>query len=853
MNLAKRIYDLQCFQDSLNQIIQKSVKDIFPSVQSNQTLNLEKVDWNYLLSCASALAHSSDPDCQDAALRIAQCCLVDPDTSEDQNIAASIVFHKLTNKPAIDLAIEKKYLREDYSSKIPLPLAIENTKRDVEYTIFNKNEKEIYLNKFQKEFYEKARTLDHLSASAPTSSGKSFILNTFVFEQLMGNGVKNIVYIVPTRALINQVEQDFSEELLENDINNVYLSSVPQLAENYPVNESALFIFTQERLHWFLNENPDYKIDFLIIDEAHKINDGGRGILLQQKIEELVALFPNIKILFCSPFSKNPEVLLQGLPVNSKTGSMIAEYVAVNQNLIWVSKTKGTPREWSVSMCLKDKSLPLGKLEFEDILSETKKLPVFAYNLGSPDGGNMIYVNGQSDAENTSLELYDLVGEKLSSVGDAEIQELIALTKKIIHPQYSLAKVLERKIAFHYGNMPLVIRKEIERLYSEGHIRYLVCTSTLLEGVNLPARSIFIRKPKRGSKNKKQMTEADFWNLAGRAGRLKKEFQGNIICIDPEEWENKPIREKSKFFIKRAITEISENKEGLLEYIKQDTPRGSANDKFEYAFSYYFNKFLRNGNLQGEPLDAEYIKDLESECSRVREKIELPNDVIFRNPGISPLAQQDLLNYFKEYAEDTSKDIKNLIPTLPDAEDSAKNHYIHIIGRISKKLSSESSKLSYYHAILVVSWMRGFPLARIINNNAKYWKDERNLAQVIRETMTDIEEYVRFKFAKYSGCYIDILKFFLNSSHPDLLKDIPELNIWVEFGVSQRTQISLINLGFSRHTAIELSSYMHDRNLNTQESAKWLVENEISILELPEAVKKEVSKIKQNIIRKQLL
>ena len=30
------------------------------------------------------------------------------------------------------------------------------------------------------------------------------------------------------------------------------------------------------------------------------------------------------------------------------------------------------------------------------------------------------------------------------------------------------------------------------------------------------------------------MTEIDFWNLAGRAGRQGKEFQGNIICIDTE-------------------------------------------------------------------------------------------------------------------------------------------------------------------------------------------------------------------------------------------------------------------------------------------------------------------------------
>lgn len=49
--------------------------------------------------------------------------------------------------------------------------------------------------------------------------------------------------------------------------------------------------------------------------------------------------------------------------------------------------------------------------------------------------------------------------------------------------------------------MPLLIRTEIERLFSEGFIRYLICTSTLLEGVNLPAKSIIIRNPRRGKGN----------------------------------------------------------------------------------------------------------------------------------------------------------------------------------------------------------------------------------------------------------------------------------------------------------------------------------------------------------------
>ena len=69
--------------------------------------------------------------------------------------------------------------------------------------------------------------------------------------------------------------------------------------------KSNIFVFTQERLHWFLVNNSEthIPIDLLIIDEAHKIEDGNRGILLQQKLEELISENEHIKVYFSSPFT----------------------------------------------------------------------------------------------------------------------------------------------------------------------------------------------------------------------------------------------------------------------------------------------------------------------------------------------------------------------------------------------------------------------------------------------------------------------------------------------------------------------------------------------------------------------
>jgi len=638
MSLPNKIYDLESFQEEFLLLWKDSVQKLFPNILGEDSnLFSKSVDWNYLLTCASILAQSSEAKHQSAALRIAQNCLTDKETNEAQKVGATVIFDKLTNRQALELAVSREYLSKDYASKVPLPLIVEQTRRDIKQIIFTKDKKEYYLNKFQRIFYEKAEQIDHISASAPTSAGKSFVLNLFVLEKLRGSTSLNVVYIVPTRALITQVERDLSNALSESNLTNVYISSIPQVPKQVSNVQSRIFVFTQERLHWLLADNRDFKVDFLIIDEAQKIGDGGRGVLLQQKIEELVSQWPKLRILFCSAHTENPEILLTGLGANSSTQAIQADYVAVNQNLLRVSRVKGKSKEWIASLSAEKKQLELGSIVFGKPLSETEKLPVFSHRLGSPEGGNMIYVNGQADAENAAEYLYNLVGTQAEN-SDEEIEDLIALTKKVIHPEYSLCKVLKRGIAFHYGNMPQAVKNKIEDLFTSGKVKYLVCTSTLLEGVNLPAKSIFLRKPKRGKDT--PLSEDDFWNLAGRVGRLKHEFQGNIICIDPEEW-NVPT-EKKRFFIKRAVTEISKNNVAFIEYIKKGTPRSEINDEFEYVLSYYYNRFLKEGSLSNTPGDPEFLKELQAELKKIKGEINIPPEIIYRNPGISPLAQQNL-------------------------------------------------------------------------------------------------------------------------------------------------------------------------------------------------------------------
>ncbi len=107
-------------------------------------------------------------------------------------------------------------------------------------------------------------------------------------------------------------------------------------------------------------------------------------------------------------------------------------------------------------------------------------------------------------------------------------EKLINLAKDIrneVHNDCYLADLVMRGVAYHVGYLPGNIRLRIERSFEAGILRTIFCTSTLVEGVNLPVDNIFITSYKNGISN---MDEVEFRNLVGRVGRIRYNLYGNV-------------------------------------------------------------------------------------------------------------------------------------------------------------------------------------------------------------------------------------------------------------------------------------------------------------------------------------
>lgn len=847
-SIQQSLFENRRFQEIVRDVCKYSVTSQFKAALSNQP----QIQWdkNYLITAASLFASSSKGEHQDFALRVAHLILTHEETTEEQKTAATIILDDMANAPAIKLALQRRLISNDFKETVPFVIKARLTNNRLSSTINLQSQGDLRLTRFQYKFWESLDNASWVSVSAPTSAGKSFVITRWLLEHLPLPG-EATVYLVPTRALISQVERDL--KFLCKGRQDISIATLPTPDSVHP-NKRNLLILTQERLH-LLWTRIQIKIDHLVVDEAHKIGDNHRGVLLQHVIESIVDRFPNIGVTYISPMSENPEALLRDAPSETTTTHILAEDVTVNQNLIWVTQKRGKPKDWEMQLCHHGETIPIGdfKLPFEPD-PPSKRLPFVAYALRTSEGGNIIYANGAAESEKLSLQLYSLAGESTSETTKTELKNLSDLISEVVHEDYLLREVVKRGIAFHYGNMPLTIRSEIERLFSTGHINFLICTSTLIEGVNTACKTITVRGPRRG-KNKK-MTPEDFWNLAGRAGRLGREFQGNIICVDsnkPDLWEGgSPPRKRSHFKIKRTTDEVMNNVGELITYIKSNAPRSDASKRqdLEFTSTYFMICYKRFGSLSNiawaKHIDATAREYLEKTLAETWTKLAIPLEITERNPGINPIALQNLLDYFKTRTVVDGKPIEELLPPRASSDDAV-DLFTSVITRCANHLNAAlgpPGKRCYIIALLVTRWMRGYSLSRLITDRLQYLsrrKEEVDTNRVIREVLQDVEQIARFEAPRTISAYIDVLNYYLiTTGHFHLASELEDIALFMEVGTSIRTQLSLMNLGLSRATAIRLSEIIADDKLDTDDARKWLETSIWKSANLPVLMQQEV-------------
>lgn len=349
------------------------------------------------------------------------------------------------------------------------------------------------------------------------------------------------------------------------------------------------------------------------------------------------------------------------------------------------------------------------------------------------------------------------------------------------------------------------------------------------------------------------MEPHDFWNLAGRAGRWGNEFQGNIVCIDPDDttaWPNGvPIR--SRYPIKRESDAVLETGDGMADYLERraDTPLFELADvgRFEQVGAYLLSTYLRLGSIAQASFAKRHspntIAKIDEQLAALADKIEIGSGFAERHPGVSALGLQSLLEAFRAY----EKDVENLIPAPVESQDSY-DRFVTIMRRINEYLypAFMPDSLIPLYVVIVVQWLKGFSLAAMIRANIDYHNRHGRkfvLPKLIRQTMEHVEQVARFKAPKYLSAYMDMLHLhFREIGREDLIDTDLDIGTQLEFGVSTRTLLSLMEMGLSRMSAVSLYEKIARDNLTKEECMKWIRErdDQFDIMDIPAIIVREI-------------
>ena len=443
----------------LEEGIQSDLKHVSQMTAVTEIDNLEpsvdpvalaaEIDWDRLILAGSILARSEQRGHQEAALRIATGALtIDNDVATRD--AAAVVLGKLANHRAVELGEIRKCILPELDDRLGVTLRLEAQRRRLENSVLvHSTGEQLPVNSFQRNFWSLANSQDTwLSASAPTASGKTFLVSKWLVDAVGRGLAKVVIYLAPTRALVSEVEGSLSEAL-SND-SSIEVTSLP-LREKYlsamSAGKRAVFVLTQERVHLLANAlDEQITVDLLVVDEAHKIGDNQRGVVLQDAVERLTRANPAMRAVFVSPATQNPEELLMDVPEGTSRLAITSDSPTILQNVIFAEQVPRKPKEWALRLRLEENLIELGILKLKSKPMGLKKRLAFIAAAAGKRGGTLVYANGAAEAEEIALLISQLV--EAEAEPDEDLNDLGDLIRRCVHRQYQLATVVEKGVGF---------------------------------------------------------------------------------------------------------------------------------------------------------------------------------------------------------------------------------------------------------------------------------------------------------------------------------------------------------------------------------------------------------------------
>jgi len=425
----------------------------------------------------------------------------------------------------------------------------------------------------------------------PTSAGKSLLAE---FNMLVTKALRQdakIIYIVPSRALVNQVYFDLKFDLQSLGLNIEKTSSAIEIdpnENNFLSSETIdILVSTPEKLDLLIRrKHPSVEdVSLFVVDEAHTIQNGIRGARLELLLTLLRRERPNAKFMLLSPFIKDAGKTItewlgggNSIEIDWKPAEKLFIGIDVHKtkriNEIKYEIIDSPYSTFSVSQ----KGVFPNPIKITSTKPKERVLEFSINHYAKKDKTQLILCWGKKSADNRAEFIYNHIPDK-------NISDEINLVRKFIDDEIGretiLTKVLKKGICTHHSGISDETKLLLEYLIRKKCINYVCSTTTVAEGINFPISTVFFDDYRKGRFDK--LSTNDFWNISGRSGRTLVDNFGKIILP----FNSKVNEKNANNLIKQSVDELVSVLSEL--FINADEIISSIENSQNIPFDNYYN------------------------------------------------------------------------------------------------------------------------------------------------------------------------------------------------------------------------------------------------------------------------
>lgn len=406
------------------------------------------------------------------------------------------------------------------------------------------------------------------SLQMPTSAGKTALMETLLYWHAKSTPINIAILLVPFRSLAAELKGSLVKTLNDFKIPTkcIYGGTIPTGDEVHDLAATRVIVATPEALSGLLSAGELVpRISLVICDEGHLLDGEGRGVGLEMLLARLKARPSGPpRFVFISAIVPNVEEINSWLG-GDNSGVVRSSYrPAIAEFSVLRPEGDGVNRRIHLEMhphldgggSYSIKKF-LSKDEFQFRSSETGRSKTYGFGSNKVLAiaaarkalaiGTVAVFAANKRGDRGAIGMAEELNKQLLQPLDLPSPQTYADQSRLAPAVAYLAaeygrdwigtKSASSGVVLHHGDIPQEAREVLEKLLRQEVVKFVICTSTLAEGVNLPIRTLVLYSVRRNTGNRPVDLKArDIKNLVGRAGRAGATTKGLVICVDENQW-----------------------------------------------------------------------------------------------------------------------------------------------------------------------------------------------------------------------------------------------------------------------------------------------------------------------------